>query len=430
MSNQPSPKTLLPWHESLDPREALRQSDPTVFDIIERERRRQQDHIELIASENYVSEAVLAAMGSVFTNKYAEGLPGARYYGGCEFADQIEQLAIDRAKQLFGAEHANVQPHAGSPANEAAYMAVLKPGDRVLGMKLDHGGHLSHGARFNVSGKTYEFHAYGVERETEMLNYDTIRELALEVRPRMILVGASAYPRKIEFEPIRAIADEVDAILMMDMAHIAGLVAAKLHPDPVPYCDLVTSTTHKTLRGARGGLILSKTELARKVDKAVFPGLQGGPLLHQIAGKAVAFGEALRPEFTAYAQAIIDNMQAMADELKANGLRLVSGGTDNHLVLVDVTPFGIGGGVAEDALGRAGITVNKNLLPYDERKPNDPSGIRLGSPAMTTRGLGVEEFRQMTRWMVEILRAPEDQELGRRIAGEVKAMLTDFPVPA
>ncbi|HEY53595.1 MAG TPA: serine hydroxymethyltransferase [Caldilineae bacterium] len=430
MSNQPPLKTLLPWHESPDPREALRQSDPTVFDIIERERRRQQDHIELIASENYVSEAVLAAMGSVFTNKYAEGLPGARYYGGCEFADQIEQLAIDRAKQLFGAEHANVQPHAGSPANEAAYMAVLKPGDRVLGMKLDHGGHLSHGARFNVSGKTYEFHAYGVERETEMLNYDTIRELALEVRPRMILVGASAYPRKIEFEPLRAIADEVDAILMMDMAHIAGLVAAKLHPDPVPYCDLVTSTTHKTLRGARGGLILSKAELARKVDKAVFPGLQGGPLLHQIAGKAVAFGEALRPEFTAYAQAIIDNMQAMADELKANGLRLVSGGTDNHLVLVDVTPFGIGGGVAEDALGRAGITVNKNLLPYDERKPNDPSGIRLGSPAMTTRGLGVEEFRQMTRWMVEILRAPEDQELGRRIAGEVKAMLTDFPVPA
>ena len=430
MQNPTSSQTLTPWHQSPDPRVALQQSDQTVFNIIERERQRQQDHIELIASENYVSEAVLAAAGSVFTNKYAEGLPGARYYGGCEFADELEQLTIDRVKQLFGAEHANVQPHAGSPANEAAYMAVLKPGDRVLGMKLDHGGHLSHGARFNVSGKTYDFHAYGVDRETEMLDYDVIRDLALEVRPRMILVGASAYPRQIDSEPLRAIADEVDAYLMFDMAHIAGLVAANLHPDPVPYCDLVTSTTHKTLRGARGGLILSKAALARKVDKAVFPGLQGGPLLHQIAGKAVAFGEALQPEFKTYAQAIIDNMQAMADELIANGLRLVSGGTDNHLVLVDVTPFGIGGGVAEDALGRAGITVNKNLIPYDKRKPNDPSGVRLGSPAMTTRGLGAGEFRQMTRWMVEVLRSPEDQKLAGRIAEEVKTMLADFPVPA
>ena len=297
-------------------------------------------------------------------------------------------------------------------------------------MKLDHGGHLSHGARFNVSGKTYAFHAYGVDRETEMLDYDNIRQLALEVQPQMLLAGASAYPRKIEFEPLRAIADEVGAILMMDMAHIAGLVATKLHPDPVPYCDLVTSTTHKTLRGTRGGIILCKAELARKVDKAVFPGLQGGPLLHQIAGKAVAFEEALQPDFACYGQAILDNMQAMADELLANGLRLVSGGTDNHLVLVDVTPFGIGGSMAEDALGRAGITVNKNLIPYDQRTPNDPSGIRLGSPAMTTRGLGTEEFRQMTRWMVEILRSPEDEELGQRIAGEVKALLVDYPVPA
>lgn len=429
MSN-PTSYPLTPWHEAPDPRDVLRQSDPQVFGIIELERQRQQDHIELIASENYVSKAVLAATGSVFTNKYAEGLPGARYYGGCEFADQLEQLAIDRVKQLFGAEHANVQPHAGSPANEAAYMSVLKPGDRVLGMKLDHGGHLSHGARFNVSGKTYEFHAYGVDRETEMLDYDNIRQLALEVQPRMLLAGASAYPRNIEFEPLRAIADEVGAILMMDMAHIAGLVATKLHPDPIPYCDLVTSTTHKTLRGTRGGIILCKAELARKVDKAVFPGLQGGPLLHQIAGKAVAFEEALQPDFTRYGQAILDNMQAMADELLANGLRLVSGGTDNHLVLVDVTPFGIGGSMAEDALGRAGITVNKNLIPYDQRTPNDPSGIRLGSPAMTTRGLGTEEFRQMTRWMVDILRSPEDEELGQRIAGEVKAMLVDYPVPA
>jgi len=421
---------LLPWDQSPDPRAILKESDPEVFAAIEKERQRQQDHIELIASENYVSRAVLAADGSVLTNKYAEGLPGARYYGGCEYVDIVERLAIERAKQLFGAEHVNVQPHAGAPANIAAYMALLKPGDTVLGMKLDHGGHLTHGAKFNLSGKIWDFHAYGVNRETEMLDYDEIRELAKEVRPKLILAGASAYPRFIDFKALREIADEVEAYLMVDMAHIAGLVAAKLHPDPVPYCDVVTTTTHKTLRGARGGMILCKAEWARKVDKAVFPGLQGGPLMHQIAGKAVALGEALQPSFKVYAQNVLDNMQAMAEELAASGLRLVSGGTDNHLALVDVTPFGIGGAMAEDALGRAGITVNKNLIPYDTRKSMDPSGIRVGSPAMTTRGLGQEEFRQIARWMIQVLRNPEDEALQANIKAQVKDMLAAFPVPA
>ncbi|HIQ11884.1 MAG TPA: serine hydroxymethyltransferase [Caldilineales bacterium] len=420
---------LLPWDQSPDPRAILKESDPEVYAAIEQERRRQQDHVELIASENYVSRAVLAADGSVLTNKYAEGLPGARYYGGCEYVDIVERLAIERAKKLFGAEHVNVQPHAGAPANIAAYMALLKPGDKVLGMKLDHGGHLTHGAKFNLSGKIWDFYAYGVDRETEMLDYDAVRELAKEVRPKLILAGASAYPRFIDFKTLREIADEVDALLMVDMAHIAGLVAAKLHPDPVPYCDVVTTTTHKTLRGARGGMILCTSEWARKVDKAVFPGLQGGPLMHQIAGKAVALGEALQPSFKVYAQNVLDNMQAMAEELAAAGLRLVSGGTDNHLALVDVTPFGIGGAVAEDALGRAGITVNKNLIPYDTRKPMDPSGIRVGSPAMTTRGLGQEEFRQIARWMVEVLRNPADEDLTHRVQAQVKELLAAFPVP-
>ena len=426
MSNSP----LLPWDQAPDPRVILKDADPEVFAAIEQERQRQQDHIELIASENYVSRAVLAADGSVLTNKYAEGLPGARYYGGCEYVDIVEQLAIERAKKLFGAEHANVQPHAGAPANIAAYMALLKPGDKVLGMKLDHGGHLTHGAKFNLSGKIWEFHSYGVDRETEMLDYDAIRDLAKEVQPKLILAGASAYPRIIDFKALREIADEVGAYLMVDMAHIAGLVAAKLHPDPVPYCDVVTTTTHKTLRGARGGMILCKAEWARKVDKAVFPGLQGGPLMHQIAGKAVALGEALQPSFKTYAQNVLDNMQAMAEELTEAGLRLVSGGTDNHLALVDVTPFGIGGAIAESALGNAGITVNKNLIPYDTRKSMDPSGIRIGSPAMTTRGLGQDEFRQIARWMVTILRNPNDEVLAATIKAQVKEMLAAFPVPA
>ncbi|NOZ48937.1 MAG: serine hydroxymethyltransferase [Chloroflexi bacterium] len=419
----------IPWDQTSDPRPLLRQSDPVLFEAIEREKQRQQDHIELIASENFVSKAVLAASGSILTNKYAEGQPGARYYGGCEFVDVVENLAIERAKELFGAEYANVQPHAGAPANLAAYMALLKPGDRVLGMKLDHGGHLTHGAKFNLSGKIYDFVGYGVERDTERIDYDVIHKLALEMRPRLILVGASAYSRFIDCEPLRAVADEVGAYLMMDMAHVAGLVAAGLHPDPIPYCDVVTTTTHKTLRGARGGMILCKAEYGRKVDKAVFPGMQGGPLMHQIAGKAVALGEALRPEFKLYAQAVIDNMQAMAAELMAHGLRLVSGGTDNHLALVDVTPFGIGGAIADEALSRAGITINKNLLPFDQRKPMDPSGIRLGSPAMTTRGLGVNEFRQIARWMVAVLRNPGDAKLAAQIASDVQDMLVDFPLP-
>lgn len=424
------PLTRPAWDQTPDPRVALRHADPELFEAIELEHQRQQDHVELIASENYVSRTVLAATGSVLTNKYAEGLPGARYYGGCEFVDIVERLAIDRAKALFGADHANVQPHAGAPANEAAYMALLDPDDRVLGMKLDHGGHLSHGAKFNVSGKTYAFFAYGVDRQTERLDYGVIRDLAHEVRPRMILCGASAYSRQIDCAPLRQIADEVGAYLMMDMAHIAGLVAADLHPDPIPHCDIVTTTTHKTMRGARGGLILSRAEHARKVDKAVFPGLQGGPLMHQIAGKAVALGEALQPEFRRYAQAVIDNMAAMAAELQDHGLRLVSGGTDNHLVMIDVTSFGIGGSLAEAALGRAGITVNKNLIPYDERKPMDPSGIRIGTAAMTTRGLGVSQFRQIARWMVEILRQPHDEGLSQAIAAQVRDLLVDFPVPA
>lgn len=419
----------IPWDQTSDPRPLLRQSDPVLFEAIEREKQREQDHIELIASENFVSKAVLAASGSILTNKYAEGQPGARYYGGCEFVDVVENLAIERAKELFGAEYANVQPHAGAPANLAAYMALLKPGDRVLGMKLDHGGHLTHGAKFNLSGKIYDFVGYGVERDTERIDYDVIHKLALEMRPRLILVGASAYSRFIDCEPLRAVADEVGAYLMMDMAHVAGLVAAGLHPDPIPYCDVVTTTTHKTLRGARGGMILCKAEYGRKVDKAVFPGMQGGPLMHQIAGKAVALGEALRPEFKLYAQAVIDNMQAMATELMDHGLRLVSGGTDNHLALVDVTPFGIGGAIADESLSRAGITINKNLLPFDERKPMDPSGIRLGSPAMTTRGLGVNEFRQIARWMVAVLRNPSDAKLAVQIASDVQDMLVDFPLP-
>ncbi len=430
MSTLAPDSTLIPWDEASDPRTILREADPAVFIAIENERRRQQDHCELIASENYVSAAVMAAIGSCLTNKYAEGLPNARYYGGCEFVDSVEQMAIDRAKELFGADHANVQPHAGAQANMAAFFALLNPGDRVLGLKLDHGGHLTHGAKFNFSGKLYEFHGYSVDPKTEMLDYDVIRQMALEVRPRLILTGASAYPRLIDCAPLRAIADEVGAYLMMDMAHVAGLVAVDLHPDPIPYCDIVTTTTHKTLRGARGGLVLSKAEHARKVDKAVFPGMQGGPLMHQIAGKAVALGEALQPGFKAYGQAVLNNMQALARELTNQGLRLVSGGTDNHLALVDVTPFGIGGAVAEDALGRSGITVNKNLIPYDQRKPTDPSGIRIGTPAMTTRGLGPAEFRQIARWMGEVLRQPEATGLHYRIAGEVRDLLAAYPVPA
>lgn len=419
-----------PWTEMPDPRAVLQMEDPEVFALIEDERRRQTDGIELIASENYVSPAVLAATGSVLTNKYAEGFPGRRYYGGCEFVDEIEQLAIERAKRLFGAEHVNVQPHAGAQANLAAYLALLKPGDTVLAMKLDHGGHLTHGSQLNASGQLYRFIHYGVHPETEQLDYDDIERLAREHRPKLIVAGASAYPRTIDFPRLRQIADSVGARLMVDMAHIAGLVAAGLHPSPVPYADVVTTTTHKTLRGPRGGMILCKAELAKAIDRAVFPGTQGGPLEHVIAAKAVALGEALRPEFRAYQQAVLNNMQALAAELTAQGLRLVSGGTDNHLALVDLTPVNVTGKQAEVALDRVGIHVNKNMIPYDPRPPLISSGIRVGSPACTTRGFGIEEFRQVGRWIGEVVRRIDDEEALSRIAEEVRSLARRFPVPA
>lgn len=423
-------KELAPWVAMPDPRQVLQEQDPEIFAAIEAERRRQNDGIELIASENYVSPAVLAALGSVLTNKYAEGYPGRRYYGGCAYVDVAEELAIRRAKALFGADHANVQPHSGAQANAAAYLATISPGDTVLALKLDHGGHLTHGATFNFSGRFYNFVHYGVHPETERLDYDALQTLADQHRPKLIVVGASAYPRWFDFPRLRQIADSVGARLMMDMAHVAGLVAAKLHPDPMPYCDVVTTTTHKTLRGPRGGLILCHEELAKRIDSAVFPGIQGGPLMHVIAAKAVAFGEALRPEFKAYAQRILDNAQALARGLAEEGVRLVSGGTDNHLVLVDLRPVGVTGKDAEIALDRAGIHTNKNMIPYDPAKPTVSSGIRLGTPAVTTRGMGPAEMRQIAAWIGEILRDVENEQLQARIRSAVRRLCAQFPVPA
>ena len=377
--------------------------DNEIFELIEAEKNRQQNNIELIASENYCSDEVRQAVGSILTNKYAEGYPHARYYGGCENVDQIEELAIARVKELFGCEHANVQPHSGSSANMAVYRALLKQGDRILGMSLDAGGHLTHGYKLSFSGKDYEAYSYGVDKETERLNYDEIRQIALEVRPRMIVCGASAYTRFIDYKRFREIADEVGAYLMVDMAHVAGLVAAGLHPSPVPYADVVTSTTHKTLRGPRGGLILCKEEHAKAIDKAVFPGIQGGPLCHVIAGKAVCFYEALQPEFVDYQKQVIANTQALAETLTEEGFRLVSGGTDNHMVLVDVKhPMGITGRMLESALDEVHITVNKNSIPYDDEKPAYTSGIRVGTPAMTTRGFKEEDFRKVAGWISRI----------------------------
>ncbi len=419
-----------PWTELPDPRAILAEQDPEVFEAIELERRRQIEGIELIASENYVSPAVLAAMGSVLTNKYAEGKPGRRYYGGCEFIDVVERLAIERAKQLFGAEHVNVQPHAGTQANLAAYLALLEPGDTVLAMKLDHGGHLTHGSHLNASGQLYRFVHYGVHPETEQIDYDEVARLAEEHRPKLIVAGASAYPRIIDFPRLREIADAVGAYFMVDIAHIAGLVAVGLHPSPIPYAHVVTTTTHKTLRGPRGGLIMCKAELAKAIDRAVFPGTQGGPLEHIIAAKAVALGEALRPEFKAYQQAILDNMQALADELQNQGLRLVSGGTDTHLALVDLRSVDVTGKQAETTLDKVGIHVNKNMIPYDPKPPLVASGLRVGSPACTTRGFGVEEFRQVGRWIGEVLRHIEDEVVLNRVAEEVHTLARRFPVPA
>jgi glycine hydroxymethyltransferase len=381
--------------------------DSEVQEALDGELERQRNTIELIASENFTSSAVLAAQGSVLTNKYAEGYPGKRYYGGCEQVDKVETLAIERAKRLFGAEHVNVQPHSGSQANEAAYAALLDPGDKVLSMDLAHGGHLTHGMKLNFSGRTYDFVHYGVGSDG-YIDYDVVRDIALRERPRMILAGASAYPRVIDFERFREISDEVGAFFLTDMAHIAGLVAADVHPSPVPYCEMVTTTTHKTLRGARGGMILCREEFAKKVNSRVFPGMQGGPLMHAIAGKAVAFGEALQPEFRDYARQIVANCRALADGLLEGGLNLVSGGTDNHLILIDLIGSGVTGKELEDSLEAVGITCNKNMVPNDPESPTVTSGVRLGTAAMTTRGMGEDEMREIAEIIVATSRGEMD----------------------
>jgi len=403
--------------------------DPELAEALTGEARRQAETIELIASENYVSRAVLEAQGSVLTNKYAEGYPGRRYYGGCHHVDTVERMAIDRAKALFGAEHANVQPHSGSQANAAAYMAILDVGDAVLAMSLAHGGHLTHGHTLSFSGQTYSFQHYGVSQVTEMIDYDALEARAVAMQPKLIVAGASAYPRTIDFARLHEIAKRVGAYLMVDMAHIAGLVAAGLHPSPIPYADIVTSTTHKTLRGPRGGLILCKRDLASRVDRAVFPGIQGGPLMHIVAAKAVAFGEALRPDFSAYQQSVLDNAQAMAEELQMQGVRLVSGGTDNHLILVDLTSLRITGQAAEAALERAGIACNKNMIPFDPLPARVTSGIRVGTPAATSRGLGVAEMRQIARLIVRVLKHIDDDATMQHVRGETLALCRAFPIP-
>ncbi|MBD2161684.1 serine hydroxymethyltransferase [Limnothrix sp. FACHB-1083] len=407
----------------------LAESDPLVAEIIGLELQRQRDHLELIASENFTSAAVMAAQGSVLTNKYAEGLPAKRYYGGCEFVDRVEQLAIDRVKELFGAAWANVQPHSGAQANFAVFLTLLQPGDTIMGMDLSHGGHLTHGSPVNVSGKWFNVVQYGVSPETEQLDFDLIRKLAIEHKPKLIICGYSAYPRTIDFAQFRAIADEVGAYLMADIAHIAGLVAAGLHPNPLPYCDVVTTTTHKTLRGPRGGLILCRDEeLGKKFDKSVFPGSQGGPLEHVIAAKAVAFGEALRPDFKTYAAQVIANAQAMGAQLQARGLKLVSGGTDNHLVLVDLRSIEMTGKEADRLLGEINITANKNTVPFDPQSPFVTSGIRLGSPAMTTRGMGAAEFTEIGDIIAERLINAADASVEDACRDRVAALCDRFPL--
>jgi glycine hydroxymethyltransferase len=401
-------------------------ADPEVAEAIEKEFKRQQDHIELIASENFVSLPVMAAMGTHLTNKYAEGYPGRRYYGGCEFVDVVENIAIERAKRLFGAEHANVQPHSGAQANMAVYFAVLEPGDTIMGMNLAHGGHLTHGSPVNISGKYFKIVPYGVDANTGYIDYDEVRRLAREFKPKLIVAGASAYPRVIDFEKFREIADEVGAYLMVDMAHIAGLVAAGLHPSPVPYADFVTTTTHKTLRGPRGGMILCKEKYAKMIDKAIFPGTQGGPLMHVIAAKAICFGEALKPEFKEYQKQIIKNAQALANGLIEEGFNLVSGGTDNHLMLVDLRNRGITGKDAEKALDKVRITVNKNTIPNDPESPFVTSGIRLGTPAVTTRGMKEEDMRQIARAIS--LALPDFEKNREQILGIVDDLCKRYPL--
>jgi glycine hydroxymethyltransferase len=407
----------------------LQQNDPEIAAIIGRELNRQQTHLELIASENFTSPAVMAAQGSVLTNKYAEGLPEKRYYGGCEFVDQAEQLAIDRAKKLFGAAHANVQPHSGAQANFAVFLALLQPGDTILGMDLSHGGHLTHGSLVNFSGKWFNVVQYGVSRETEELDFDEIRKVALAHKPKLIICGYSAYPRTIHFEQFRAIADEVNAYLMADIAHIAGLVATGCHPNPLPYCDVVTTTTHKTLRGPRGGLILTRDEeLGKKFDKAVFPGSQGGPLEHVIAAKAVAFGEALKPEFKSYCQQVVKNAQALAAQLQERGIKVVSDGTDNHLVLMDLRSIGMTGKRADALVSQVNITANKNTVPFDPESPFVTSGLRIGTPAMTTRGMGEAEFEVIANILADCLLNPDDSAVMADCKRRVAELCDRFPL--
>lgn len=418
--------------------EHIRKTDPEIAGAISDEVARQKSGLELIASENIVSEAVLEALGTPLTNKYSEGYPGKRYYGGNEFIDVIETAAIERAKQLFGAEHANVQPHAGSQANMAAYFALMEPGDTLMAMDLAHGGHLTHGSKVNFSGKLYNAVSYGVDRETERIDMDEVRRIALKEKPRVIVAGFTAYPRHIDFKAFRAIADEAGAYLMVDMAHFAGLVAAKVHPDPVPYADVVTTTTHKTLRGPRGAMILCRIEdrlrletkknLAQKIDSAVFPGTQGGPLEHCIAAKAVALKEAGTPEFAEYQQRVVENAAALATALAEEGLRIVSGGTDNHLVLVDLTPLGIGGAQAETLLDSAGIFTNKNMIPFDERKPMDPSGLRLGTPVLTSRGMDADDMKVVAGLIGAVLKNPDDTGELDRVRKEVTELASAHPI--
>lgn len=406
--------------------EFIRQQDPEVYASMMRELQRQQDHLELIASENFVSQAVMQAMGSHLTNKYAEGYPGARYYGGCQYVDEVETLAIERAKQLFGAEHANVQPHSGSQANVAVYLALLKPGDTILGMDLSHGGHLTHGSRASISGKYFDAQFYGVDPETETINYDSVLQRAEEVKPKIIIAGASAYPRFIDFKRMREIADAVGAYLMVDMAHVAGLVAAGVHPSPVPYAHVVTTTTHKTLRGPRGALILCTDELKKKINSAVFPGTQGGPLMHTIAAKAVCFGEALKPEFKEYQTQVVKNAAALAESLQENGVRLVSGGTDNHLMLADVMSKGKTGAEVQELLDAANITANKNTIPFDTQSVKLTSGMRFGSPAVTTRGLKEEDMRQVGSFIARLIE--EGESAVPTVKEQVIEMTRRFPL--
>lgn len=408
---------------------SLKTADPALWDAIQHEMTRQHDGLELIASENYTSAAVLEAAGTVLTNKYAEGYPGRRYYGGCEYVDVIENLARDRACKLFGAEHANVQPHAGSQANMAVYLTVLKPGDTYLALNLAHGGHLTHGMSLNFSGQLYHAVHYGVRESDHRIDFDQVAALAREHKPKLIVTGASAYPREIDHARFAEVAREVGAAFMVDMAHYAGLVAAGVHNSPVPVADYVTSTSHKTLRGPRSGFILTREASAKALDKTIFPGMQGGPLVHIIAGKAVCFHEALQPEFKTYARQIVANAKVLAETLLAGGIKLASGGTDNHLMLADVTAIGLTGGIAEKALDRAGITVNKNMIPFDQRKALDPSGIRLGTPALTTRGMKEAEMKRVGGWILEVLRAADDGAVTDRVRNEIREFCRSFPVP-